>query len=185
MNQKLRWITQTAVLLALLITLQALTKPAGQLVTGSCVNCVLAMAALIGGVYSGITVGVISPVLAYLLGIAPQPLTVPAIMVANAAYVALLYFFAGRGRKGILPALLGWLSAAVAKFISLYGMVGWLLCRVLAEPLLSSGLMKEPMLKALPATFSWPQLITALVGGAVALLVAPAVGKALNKGEKL
>ena len=81
MNKKIRWITETAILLALLVTLQAVTKGFGQLVTGSCVNAVLAIAALVGGLASGLTVALISPVLAFLLGIAPQILTVPAIMV--------------------------------------------------------------------------------------------------------
>jgi len=49
MNKKIRWITETAILLALLVTLQAVTKPAGQLVTGSCVNTILAVAVLLGG----------------------------------------------------------------------------------------------------------------------------------------
>ena len=35
MRKKVLWITETAVMLALLVTLQALTKPMGQLVTGS------------------------------------------------------------------------------------------------------------------------------------------------------
>jgi len=37
------------------------------------------------------------------------------------------------------------------------------------------------MLNMLPATFSWPQLITALIGGAVALIIAPLIRKALDK----
>ena len=41
MSKNVRWITETAVMLALLIALQALTKPLGQLVTGSCVNAVI------------------------------------------------------------------------------------------------------------------------------------------------
>ena len=48
MNKKIRWITETAIMLALLVTLQALTKPAGQFVTGSCVNVVLAWLAACG-----------------------------------------------------------------------------------------------------------------------------------------
>ena len=40
MNKKVRWITETAVMLALLVALQALTKGFGQFVTGSCVNAV-------------------------------------------------------------------------------------------------------------------------------------------------
>lgn len=181
MNKKIRWITETAVLLALLVTLQALTKPAGQLVTGSCVNAVLAIAALFAGVGSGITVALISPVLAYLLGIAPQILTVPAIMVGNSVYVLLLYFIAGKNGKNIVRQLLAWLAAAAAKFAALYAIVVWVICGVLSESLLASGMLKAPMLKALPATFSWPQLFTALIGGAVALLIAPALRKALRK----
>ena len=92
MRKNIRFITETAVMLALLIALQALTKPMGQLVTGSCVNGILAVTVLVAGLYSGITVAVLSPVLAYLLGIAPQILTVPAIMVGNTVYVLLLYF---------------------------------------------------------------------------------------------
>ena len=95
MSKKVRWITETAVMLALLVILQALTKPAGQLVTGSCVNAVLAVSVLLAGLGSGITVAVLSPVLAYLLGVAPQLVTVPAIMVGNTVLVVLLYFIAG------------------------------------------------------------------------------------------
>jgi hypothetical protein len=54
MKKKTLWLTETAVMLALLITLQALTKPLGQLVTGSCVNAVLAVAVLLIGMSSGI-----------------------------------------------------------------------------------------------------------------------------------
>ena len=45
----------------------------------------------------------------------------------------------------------------------------------------SSSPRKEPMLKALPATFSWPQLITALIGGGIALLIVPVIRKALHR----
>ena len=181
MNKKLRWITETAIMLALLVALQAVTKPLGQLVTGSCVNAILAVTVLVAGLYSGITVAVISPVLAFLLGIAPQILTVPAIMVGNTVYVVLLYVIAGRDSKKIVRSILAWVVAAAAKFASLYAIVVWLICGVFAESLLAAGTLKEPMLKALPATFSWPQLFTGLIGGAVALLIVPVLRKALRK----
>lgn len=181
MNKKIRWITETAVMLALLIALQAITKPMGQLVTGSFVNTVLAITALVAGLSSGITVAVISPVLAYLLGIAPQILTVPAIMVGNTVFVTLLYFLAGKGRRKPVQQILAWLSAAAAKFATLYAIVVWLICGVFSDALLASGVLKAPMLKALPATFSWPQLITALIGGGVALAIVPVLRKALHK----
>ena len=181
MNKKIRWITETAVMLALLVTLQALTKPMGQLVTGSFVNAVLAVTVLAAGVYSGIAVAVISPVLAYLLGIAPQILTVPAIMVGNSVYVSLLYWIADKDSKIIVRQIAAWLIAAGAKFAVLYVIVAGLICGVLAEGLLASGALKQPMLKALPATFSWPQLVTALIGGGAALLMMPVLRKALRK----
>jgi hypothetical protein len=181
MNKKIRFITETAVMLALLVSLQALTKPMGQLVTGSCVNAVLAISALVGGLASGITVALISPVLAFLLGIAPQILTVPAIMVGNTVYVVLLSLLADKDGKNIVKQIIAWIVAAAAKFAALYIIVVKIICGVMAPSLLAAGTMKEPMLKVLPATFSWPQLITALIGGAVALLIVPVLRKALKK----
>lgn len=181
MRKKLLWITETAVMLALLVTLQSITKPMGQLVTGSCVNAVLSVTVLVAGLYSGITVALISPVLAYLLGIAPQILTVPAIMIANTVFVVLLHLIAGKDSKKIARQVIAWISAAAAKFATLYFVVIWLICGVFSEGLLESGILKTPMLKTLPATFSWPQLFTALIGGAVALLITPVLRKALRK----
>ena len=168
-------------MLALLVCLQAVTKPMGQLVTGSCVNAVLAISALVGGLSCGLVVALCSPVLAFLLGIAPQILTVPAIMVGNTVFVVLLHFLAGKDSRKIARQVTAWVAAAAAKFAALYAIVVWLICGVLSENLLASGTLKAPMLKALPATFSWPQLITALIGGAVALLIVPVLRKALKK----
>lgn len=181
MNKKIRWIAETAVMLALLVTLQALTKPMGQLVTGSFVNTVLAVAALVGGLSCGLVVALCSPLLAYLLGIAPQILTVPAIMVGNTIFVVLLALLADKTGKNILRQVIAWIAAAAAKFASLYAIVVWLICGLLSAQLLDSGVLKAPMLKVLPATFSWPQLVTALIGGAVALAITPLLRKALHK----
>lgn len=174
MNKNIRSIAETAVMLALLMALQALTKPMGQLVTGSFVNAVLAVTVLLAGLGSGLAVALISPVTAYLLGIAPQILTVPAIMLGNAVFVVLLHVLQ---RKKLLSLF----AAAIAKFTVLYAVVAGLICGVLAEKLLASGALKEPMLKVLPATFSWPQLLTALIGGGAALLMLPVLQKALKR----
>lgn len=179
MKKKILWITETALMLALLVTLQYLTKGLGQFVTGSCVNAILAAATLLAGLGSGVTVALISPVLAWLLGIAPQVLVVPAIMIGNTVFVVLLYALASGRKPGMQ--VLGWLAAAVCKFAALYLIVAKVICGLLARSLLAAGAMKEPMLQALPATFSWPQLVTALIGGGAALLIVPAVKKALKK----
>lgn len=178
MKTKVQWITRTGVLLAVLIVLQAVTKSLGQLVTGSCVNAVLAVAALTCGLGSGLVIALVSPVLAFLLGIAPQLVTVPAIMAGNAVFVLVLSRIAA---GGTVKKVLLWLAAAIAKFAVLYLLVVKLICGVMAPGLLEGGMLKAPMLKALPVMFAWPQLFTALIGGGIALLMAPVLRKALHR----
>ena len=178
MNKKIRWITETALMLALLVSLQALTKPVGQLLTGSCVNLILAVTTLYCGLSSALVVAFVSPVLAFLLGIAPQVLTVPAIMAGNCAFALALYFVSG---KSLWRQILSCLAAAAVKFGVLYGAVAGLICGVFANSLLQSGMLKAPMLQALPVTFGLTQLITALIGSAVALPLVVVLKKAVRK----
>ena len=69
MKKKTLWLTETAMLIALLIVLQAVTKSWGQIVTGSFVNTVLALSVLTVGLWSGVTVAALSPFFAFMLGI--------------------------------------------------------------------------------------------------------------------
>lgn len=186
MKKNVRFITQTAIMLALLVTLQALTKPMGQLVTGSFVNAVLAISALFAGLLSGITVAIISPVLAYLLGIAPNFVTVLPIMLGNVCYVVLLRLIAGKSHKPIWRQPVALVTAAGVKFAVLYLLVVKVICGVASGALLGKKLgeivvLAPPMLKMLPTMFAWPQLFTALIGGGVALLIVPVLRKAIHK----
>lgn len=164
MRKKILWLTETAAMLALLIALQWATKPAGQLVTGSCVNAVLAMSVVVTGLSSGLTVAILSPVFAYLLGIAPNLLAVPAIMAGNALFVTALKLLDGRQ---LWKKALAWLTAAAAKFAAIYVLVAWLICGF--------------NVGAFPAAFSWPQLVTALIGGGIAIVMAIPVKKAIHR----
>ncbi len=186
MNKKIRWIAETGVLLALLVTLQAVTKPLGQLVTGSFVNALLAVSALMTGLSGGVTLAVISPILAFVLGIAPNFITVLPIMVGNACYVVLLYLILGRSMKPVWKQPLAVAAASAVKFGVLYLLVVELICGAASGALLGKKLgeivlLAPPMLKLLPTMFSWPQLFTALIGGAVALAIVPVLRKVLHK----
>ena len=77
--------------------------------------------------------------------------------------------------------VVGWILASFTKFCVLYSVVKWVICGLLAPALMGAGLLKEPMLKALPITFGLPQLLTALIGGGVAMLIVPVLRKALRK----
>jgi hypothetical protein len=178
MKKRILWITETAAILALLIALQWVTKPFGQLITGSCVNAVLAVAALLCGLSSGLTVALLSPLFAYFLGIAPNLIAVPVIMAGNSLFVLLLTLLQG---KPVWKNILSWLVAAAGKFAVMYALIAWVICGVASDFLLAQGLLKAPMLKALPVTFGITQLFTALIGGGVALLIVPVLKKALHK----
>jgi hypothetical protein len=190
MNKKIRWITETAAMLALLICLQwvgsfvpnQLTK---QLITGTCVNAVLAVTVLFVGMSSGITIAVISPVFAFLLGIAPNIITVVPIMVGNVCFVVVLRLLTG---KAVWEQITALVAAAVGKFGVLYILVVKIICEVLAKDLLGKKIGQTVVLgpkmllpEMLPLMFSWPQLVTALAGGTIALLIVPALRKALHK----
>ena len=183
MRKNIQWITETAVMLALLIALQALTKPMGQLVTGSCVNAVLAITVLLVGMGSGITVALVSPVCAFLLGIAPNFVTILPIMAGNVCFVVLLRLISGQALWRQPIALV---TASGVKFGVLYLLVVKVICGVASGALLGKKIgnvvvLAPPMLQKLPVMFTWPQLFTALIGGTIALLIVPALKKALKR----
>ena len=186
MRKKILWITETAVMLALLVALQAITKPMGQLVTGSCVNAILAITVLLVGMGGGITVALVSPVCAFLLGIAPNFVTVLPIMIGNVCFVVLLRLIAGKSHKPLWRQPVALVTAAAVKFGVLYLLVVKIICGLASGALLGKKLgdivvLAPPMLKMLPTMFAWPQLFTAMIGGAAALLITPVLRKALHK----
>ena len=139
----------------------------------------LAVTALLVGMSAGVTVAVISPVCAFVLGIAPNLITVLPIMLGNVCYVVLLKVLMA---KPFWRQITGLVAAAVAKFAVLYVLVVGVICGaasgiLLGQKLGQTVLLAPPMLKMLPAMFTWPQLITALVGGALALMIYPVVKK--------
>lgn len=172
--KKTTWIVRTAVCLALLLVLQVTTKSLGQFVTGSCVNLVLAMAALSGGLWSGVAVAVLSPFCAYALGIGPAFLQlVPCVALGNAVYAVLFALLVGKWLTA--KPLAAWGSmvlAAVCKLAALY---------VVLVKLVAPMIVPAAKLTAVTAAFTWPQLVTALIGGVLACLIAPPVRRALEK----
>lgn len=178
-NNKIQWITRTAALAALLVALQWATSGtqvfAGQYITGSLVNCVLAIGALFGGLWCGVTVAVLSPFCAFLLGIGPKLLQiVPCIAVGNLVFVLLLERLLGEKKRPVWAQALCLLASAGAKFGALYAAVVKILI-----PMMGSAL-KAPQVQTFTVMFSWPQLVTALLGGTIALLILPVLRKAMQ-----
>ena len=174
MKKKTLWIAETAVLIALLVALQGLTKPAGQFVTGSCVNLILGVSTLVGGLWCGLTVALLSPFFAFLLGIGPALIQiVPAIAVGNIVLVLVLWLICRKAKKLSPLSYGGAVVASVCKFAVLYALVVLLLLPLLGLP--------EKQVAMMSAMFSWPQLVTALIGSFLAVTVSPVIRKALHR----
>ena len=174
LNQRILWIVRTGILIALLVVLQGITAPAGQLVTGSCVNLILLLAVFLSGIWSGLTVALLSPFFAFLFGIGPALLQlVPFIAVGNLIYVTVAWAIGHRGFTvrtlwGTVQGVVGIVIGAIAKFLFL-----WLgLSKGILPLFLNAGIIKAPQMEKFSAMFATPQLITALIGG---VLTVPAV----------
>lgn len=176
-HSKVLWITRTGVLTALLIALQWATGfLENQLITGSCVNAVLAVAAMFAGLWSGAAVAILSPFFAFLLNVGPKLIQViPFIALGNLVYVLCLSLLLGKGNQSVLIRAVALVAAAAGKLAVLYFGVVKLLIPLMGESVPSK------QAAALSAMFSWPQLVTALIGGTIALLIVPVLKKAIKR----
>lgn len=180
MRKKILWITETAMMLALLVAVQGLTAGLqNQILTGSCVNLILVVTALLVGTWGGAVVAVVSPFVAFLFGIGPKFVELlPAIAVGNLVLVLLYSLILGGDKKPIWLQAVVWVGAAAAKFGALY----LLMVKLLVPGLVSAGTVAAAAGEKLSAQFGILQMVTALIGGAVALLIVPLLRKALHKG---
>ena len=181
-------ITQTAMMIAIIILAQYLgsfipTIPVpvigialGQLVTGALVNLTLILSAYIVGLIPGMMVGLFSSILAQMLGISKIPQMLPVIAIGNVLIVAVVWAFfkISKGNLKSIFTYLGIISGAGAKCA-----VMWILSKNIVIPSLTN--IPEPQVKAMSLMFSWPQGVTALAGGILALLILPVVKKAIKK----
>ena len=179
MNKKTLWITRTAALTALLVVLQASTAALGStLVTGTVVNLLLIISVMTCGAASGLAVAVLSPVLAKLIGIGPLWGLIPFIAAGNLALAA-VWLAVGSRRWGprYAPQITALALAAAAKSLVLYlGVVK------LALPLFSG--LTAAQAAAIAHMFSAPQLVTAVLGGLLALPLLAPLKKALERGAR-
>jgi len=186
-SNRVRFITRTAVMLALALVFQiyggsiaAVIGLPANFVVGPLVNLCLFVATAISGVWSGVFVGLLTPATASLTGHLPIPVQlVPVIVVGNILLVVVFWLFerstknASTGAKlwtrtvGIVAGAVlktAWLWAVTAGFASL----AWLPAK--AAPVLVLAM-------------SWPQALTAAIGGVLALVVLLPLEKAVRRSN--
>ena len=149
-----KWLTRTGVLLALALVIQFLGFP--QYITGPLINMVLFVAAMVVG-WGGVLIGGLTPWLAFVRGILPPPLApiIPFIILGNIILVIVYYLL--RKQNNYLAIIL----AAITKFA-----------------ILSYGVKSVASLPPKVAQMmQLPQLLTALVGGILALFLIKALAR--------
>jgi len=182
-HQKVLWITRTAILIALLVVLQAvsisfsasLPPPFNSIITGSIVNAMLVISVMTCGIATGATVAVVSPVFPTLLGFGPVWPLVPFIALGNVTLVTIWYFIGNiKTRNKYISYFIALPVAAVAKFAVLYSGVVLIAVGLLLD-------LPEKQANTIGGMFSFPQLITASIGGALAIAVFPVLKRALDR----
>lgn len=169
------WIAEAGLLIALLVVVQLLTFaiPKGvpivsQLFTGSLVNLVLIVGAGSVGFSGTAIAAVLSPVLAYAFGQMVFPQMIPVVALGNLIIVAVTWAFFGRASRNPGTDILGIVLGAVLKTAFLWAATAWIMAPIFFAAKAAVG-------QKLVLMFSWPQMVTALIGGGLALLVLPAI----------
>ena len=161
MNKRIstKQVTTTALLLALCILFQCM-KGLSVYLTGSAVNCILVIATLYCGLFSGTCIAILTPVVAYFIGATPIvnviPLMMLVIMVGNELLVLCVWLFHKKKEE------VGMLLGCVAKALFL-----WLAVWFAGLPIFGTKL-PEPMVMTVKTTFSITQFVTACIGSVIA-----------------
>lgn len=149
-NDKVYFLTKASMLLAVALLFQFIKL--GQYFTGTGINATLVIAAsLCGPVWAG-AIGMLTPLSALVLGVLPPAILpiVPFIIASNILYVIAFYFLRNKNEYVAIGA------AAIVKFALLYIVVNYFITKVPAP---------------IKIAMSFPQLITALTGGILAVLI--------------
>ena len=175
-NLSVKKLVLTALMLALLIAVQQF-RILNQFITGPLVNAILIVTAVWVGLIPGLIVAIISPVFAlFIPPVAPimqvLPHLVPVIALGNATLVVLAYIFR---KKNMVLGLA--IASALKAFLLWVGVVHFVIPvfgHIVPEA------MQPALTYVLPAMFSYNQLITAIMGSYIVLLIRARLDKALK-----
>ncbi|HHV74944.1 MAG TPA: ECF transporter S component [Thermoanaerobacterium sp.] len=158
-----RFITRTAILLAITIIVQFIKMP--QLITGSIVNAMLIISAYFVGIWSGVSIGLLTPIIAFLVGLMGFPILIPFIMIGNTLYVVLF--------KTVKNNIIGMIAGAVVKFLWLAASVKYIL-----------AWFNVNVPQKIVAAFTFPQLATAIIGGILSIFLIFILTGYFNKSKE-
>ncbi len=168
MNKKLMLLTRTAVMLACVIVFQWLGKLLGDaifpgvgstILVGSLVNLVLYVTTIFCGVIGAVCVGLLTPVMALVIGQLAFPILIPFVGLGN---VILVLTFWALTKYVKLPDLatkaMGVVWGSLLKFLYM----GFALVALL--PVLG---FNEKQVAMMSVNYGWVQLVAAIIGGII------------------
>lgn len=143
-------LTKAAMLFAVALLFQFIKM--GQYFTGTGINATLIIAASMCGIGWALAIGVLTPLFAVVLGVLPPAILpiVPFIILSNMLYVVTFYYIRNKNEFA------GMIAGAAVKFLLLYTVVNYFITKVPAP---------------IKVAMSFPQLITALAGGFLAIAI--------------
>jgi len=172
----------TGLLLGLVIAAQQfrwVNPQIGQFITGSLVNAILIIAAVWAGLSSGLIIGILSPVFAWLITPGPVmqmlPQLVLVIALGNIAIVVLAWLFRDKN--------IGFFGVGLALGSALKAALIWGGMLLLISPFMFGDNVPAPMQESLTGFWSINQWVTPFVGSVFVLLIRPALNKALKRSN--
>jgi hypothetical protein len=153
--------TVFAVFLAIATIVPALIHQ--QFIAGPIVNAILFASTIILGTESAIMIGLIPSLIALSFGLLSPALApmIPFIMMSNALLVMI---FSGFQKKNYWMSMV---SASILKFVFLFA----------TSSIVINLLLKKEITTKVAQMMSWPQLITAIMGGIIAFLIIKTIKK--------
>ena len=176
MNKQIKWITRTALLLALALLFQSLRGSIpkvmipglgemDQYIIGSLVNTTLILGAVTVGFTGGLVIAIVTPLVALLQGEIAFQIMMPFVALGNVAIVLFVSLFYKRNK------ILAFGSGIIAKFLTLLVTINLIVIPYLTPTLPTE---KAGVVSAmLSFKFGYPQLITATLGAIIAYALIP------------
>ena len=172
-----RFITMTGMLLALTIVFQVIGRffitplmgPNNNFVVGPLVNACLLIATASVGLLGGTIIAILAPFGALITGAGVPPLFVPFIAIGN-FLIVFCFHLLKRNR------IAGLIVGSIIKFAFLFAAINVFV-----------SLMELPTKKAnlFVFAFGWPQLVTAIIGGIIAIAVLKSLDKSFQNNENI
>jgi len=168
------YVTRAAIVLALTIALQFALRefvpsaPPFNIVNlflvGSIVNLGLLLATETAGLWAGIIIALSTPITAWMQAHLPSPTMIPAVMAGNIILVVLYWLATRKGSGQDWIRWLGLIAGAIVKMAFLYYAIGMIVGSLSALPPAAAAFIRF--------SFSWPQFVTAIIGGVLSFMIA-------------